>query len=134
MFPYRVWYTESESDIKNYNFLYKNTKKAKTLSKNWKFWEFFKNPKFSKTQFFIWHSVYVPQFIFFTFLHFLCFYVFVCLYMYIIIIFYIFVYLFIYICIYYYIVYYTWQSDKTAKRDGQTRRLYETLKQIVAGC
>ena len=32
MFPYRVKYTESESDIKNSNFLYKNTKHVKILS------------------------------------------------------------------------------------------------------
>ena len=32
MFQYRVKYTESESDIKNYNFFYKNTNNAKKLS------------------------------------------------------------------------------------------------------
>ena len=37
MSPYRVQYNESESDIKNYNFLYKNTKHAKTLSIFWNF-------------------------------------------------------------------------------------------------
>ena len=41
MSPYRVQYTESESDIKNYNFLYTNTKQAKTLSKNIMFFSFF---------------------------------------------------------------------------------------------
>ena len=48
MSPYRLKYNESESNIKNYNFLYKNTKKAKTLSKQTnKKSENFKNPKFS---------------------------------------------------------------------------------------
>ena len=50
MFPYRAKYTESESDIKNYNSLYKNTKKAKTLPKKTKKksenFKIFKNPKF----------------------------------------------------------------------------------------
>ena len=32
MFSYRVKYTESESDIQNYTFFYKNTKNAKILS------------------------------------------------------------------------------------------------------
>ncbi len=36
MFPYRVKYTESESDIQNYNLFYNNTKNAKILSKMWK--------------------------------------------------------------------------------------------------
>ena len=31
MSPYRVQYTESESDIKNYNFLYRNTQQTKML-------------------------------------------------------------------------------------------------------
>ena len=52
MSPYRFQYNESESDIKKYNSLYKNTKKAKTLSKkNETFGKFqksqnFKNPNF----------------------------------------------------------------------------------------
>ena len=33
MSPYRLQYNESESNIKNYNSLYKNNKKTKTLSK-----------------------------------------------------------------------------------------------------
>ena len=36
---YRVKYTESKSDIKNYNFFYKNTKNAKLLSNFWKILE-----------------------------------------------------------------------------------------------
>ena len=39
MSPYRFQYNESESDIQNFNFLYKNTKKAKTLSKTLKKWK-----------------------------------------------------------------------------------------------
>ena len=39
MFPYRVKYTESESDIQNYNLFYKNTKNTKILSSFWKFFE-----------------------------------------------------------------------------------------------
>ena len=39
MFSYRVKYTESESDILNYNLFYKNTKNAKILSKIWKMFE-----------------------------------------------------------------------------------------------
>ena len=35
--PYRVKYTESESDIQNNNLLYKNTQNAKTLSNFWIF-------------------------------------------------------------------------------------------------
>ena len=35
MFPYRVKYTESESDIQNYNLFYKNTNNAKLLSNFW---------------------------------------------------------------------------------------------------
>ena len=34
MFPYKVKYNESESDIKNNNLLYKNTKNVKILSKS----------------------------------------------------------------------------------------------------
>ena len=44
MSPYRLKHNESESNIKNYNFLYKNTKKAKTLSKKRK------NGKFQKSK------------------------------------------------------------------------------------
>ena len=52
MLPYRVQYTESESDITNYNFLYKNTKQVKILSIFLNFWgqfqksEIFKNSNF----------------------------------------------------------------------------------------
>ena len=51
MSPYRFQYNESESDIKDYNFFYKNTKKAKALSNIWLFlyfWENFENSKISK--------------------------------------------------------------------------------------
>ena len=51
MSPYRVQYTESESDIKNYNFLYKNTKKAKTRSKQNEKWKISKIQNFQKKQF-----------------------------------------------------------------------------------
>ena len=149
MSPYRLKYNESESDIKNYNFLYKNTKKAKTLSKKTIFFDFlgfggkiskiqnfqkpkflfcilytfhnsyfllffstyncfrkngnFKNPKFSKSQICILHSVHIPQFIFFiSFLTYNCFwktlkYIFISLYNYLIFIFiYIFIFLYFY--------------------------------------
>ena len=53
MSPYRLKHNESESNIKNYNSLYKNTKKAKTLSTTLKKHQkipkipfFCKNPKF----------------------------------------------------------------------------------------
>ena len=43
MSPYRVQNTESESDIKNYNFLNKNTPNAKILSNFWMFSKIEKN-------------------------------------------------------------------------------------------
>ena len=49
MSPYRVQYTESESDIKNYNFLYKNTKQLNMFSIV--LMENFKNPIFQKLKF-----------------------------------------------------------------------------------
>ena len=60
MFSYTEKYTESESDIQNYNLFYKNTKKAKTLSKKNEKMENFKNPKISKIQKIIWYYVHVP--------------------------------------------------------------------------
>ena len=46
MFPYRVEYTESESDIQNNDLFCKNTKNTKTLSKLWKVFEQIKKIKF----------------------------------------------------------------------------------------
>ena len=110
MSPYRVQYTESESDIKNYNFLFENTKKVKILSICLKMFGKFQftyfqkilfylvlcirskihifysfvskigkiiNLIFSKTHFFIWYYVYVPQFIFYNFYIFLFIYIFI---------------------------------------------------------
>ena len=51
MFPYRVKYTESEPDIKNYNLFYKNTSNAKILSKFGKFSKKIQNiPKNTKKE------------------------------------------------------------------------------------
>ena len=61
MFPYRVKYTESESDIKYFNLFYKNTKNAKILSKNWKAFE---NRKI-KFLFCIMYKLYNSYFVFF---------------------------------------------------------------------
>ena len=71
---YRLKYNESESNIKIYNFFYRNTKKSKTLS-NQNENENFKTPIFSKKHNNILHSVYVPQLILLLyFFLFLCFY------------------------------------------------------------
>ena len=48
MFPYRVQYNESESDIQNNNLLYKNTSNDKILSKSWKVNRLFTPPKTKK--------------------------------------------------------------------------------------
>ena len=51
MFPYRVKYTESESDIKNYKFFYKNSKNAKILSKFGEIFEKWKCRKYIQSMF-----------------------------------------------------------------------------------
>ena len=64
MSPYRVQYNESEYDIKNNNFLYKNIKNDKTFSNTSIivcFWENQKNITFSKQKLiFILYYVQVP--------------------------------------------------------------------------
>ena len=60
MIPYRVKYTESESDIKNSNWFYKNTPNTKILSKNWKM---FGNRKLKKKQNCIMYELYNSYFV-----------------------------------------------------------------------
>ena len=60
MFPYRLKYTESESDITNYNLFYSNTKHTKILSK---FWKLFENLKVSIFYFGIMYKMYNSYFV-----------------------------------------------------------------------
>ena len=53
MIPYRVKYTESESDIKNSNWFYKNTQKVKILSVFYKNGNFQKSKNFKNSHFYL---------------------------------------------------------------------------------
>ena len=59
MFPYTVKYTESESDIQNYNLFYINTQNAKILSNIWKKFEIEKNQFLFRIMYKLYNSYFV---------------------------------------------------------------------------
>ena len=65
MLIYRVKYTESESDIKNNDFFYKNTKQSKILSNFWRMFETSKNIKNNSIFYFVLCIICIIYFLYF---------------------------------------------------------------------